>query len=1007
MSKDNILGRISLQPGQTLQIPSETISDIVRRLWKQKLFKNIQVDIKYLDDDKIELIFIVEENPIVVAIEYTGVKELSLDEVRKKSGLREGMILSDEILSLVRNNVLKYYELEGFFNAKLTYELITQTEGQVKLKVVISEQTRMVIEKIFFYGNTAFQGSELEWHLGETVTNNWWRNIFGRPRFKKEQFDKDKDILISFYKERGYRDIRIIKDSVSFSNDNEKIEIHIWLEEGPKYTIRNISWEGNHLYSSHVLSDILSIKKGDVYNAKLITERMSNPQEANISSLYSDRGYMTFRYDSQEKVLEGDSIDIKFFISEGDVFRIRHVNFEGNTRTKDHVIRRAIYLYPGDVFSRENIIRSIREIAQTNYFDPEKIIPNINPLIESKEVDISFGLTEKSSDTFNASIGWGPSLGITGSIGLSFKNFSAGDFFTWKGFYGDGQIIELKVDLGQYYGYRTFSASFTEPWAFGTPLSLSGGAYYTYYIISTSTQSYQVIGVSTSVGRRLPWPDDTFTASITLRYQYLCGSITNFGVNRNITQASEFSIIASISRNSVANPIYPRGGSEYTWTGQISGGPFLPGEISFWKTTFTAKIYQRIIGDLVFVSGGEFGFLNKFKDNDIVSYVDYFHMGGGGLSTIKTIPLRGYPDQNVGPINPEFSTNSYRDYSGKTYLKFSGELRHPIILNQSVSAYAVGFFEFGNVWSDVSAVNLTDLKKSIGFGLRIFLPIVGMLGLDYAYGFDKIPANPGDNNQGWRFVFTFGPFARAIAVWQVAYNVNDMAPSEFVGGIATRIIVLELAPVLTGIIVAGRVGASVAAELSSMKITEQLDALTVMGLHPYRYLAMPRLVASMLMMPVMVVFAILVAILGAFIASVGAFDITPTEFVKASRSFFFINDLLGGLTKSIAFGLLTATTGCYAGFNASLGSQGVGAATVKRNDATPAGNDATPAGNATTPAGVAVTYAGVAVTYAGVAVTPAGVAVTYAGVAVTPTGVAITPAGVAITPCLERVIERT
>jgi outer membrane protein insertion porin family len=518
--------------------------------------------------------------------------------------------------------------------------------------------------------------------------------------------------------------------------------------------IRNVKFEGNTVYPSELLEAVFGIKKGDVYNQKKIEERLRFSQEGgDISSLYLDRGYLAMRPDLEETVVAGDSVDLRIYISEGNPFRIRRVNIKGNTKTKDHVIRRELYTIPGDLFSRENIIRSIRQLAQLNYFDSEKINPDVQPLLQTEEVDITYELIEKQTDTFNASAGFSALLGFTGAIGFTFNNFSLQDITRGDAYtplpHGDGQRLDLQWQFGRF-NFNVLSLSFSEPWAFGTPTTLG-------FSIFDQRQNFgfefQQTGASLTIGRRLTWPDDYFRIDYTLRYQLNRGGFIQ--IANQPTVADEFSIIQVISRNSLDNPIFARRGSDVSLTAQISGGPFLPGSVDFYKFIFKNQWFTPIVGNLVFMFNSEFGYLGRFSESDFVFPQNFFFMGGSGISFIPTIPLRGYLDQSIGNFEPGLNIPT-----GNVYTKFTAEIRYPISLNPQATVFALLFAEGGNVWRRFGDVNLADLKRSAGIGLRLFLPIIGLVGLDYGFGFDPVISRPGQANQGWNFIFTFGQFAR-------------------------------------------------------------------------------------------------------------------------------------------------------------------------------------------------------------------------------------------------------
>ncbi len=755
LEERDVLARFPIEVGKTLSVPGPELSDAIKRLWRQRLFSDIKVEIEQKTFEGVFLVIVVREYPVLAEIVFEGNRTYSNEDLLKKVQLVRGATLTDQALESALRRLKRFYEEEGYLLTDIRYEVKESAGGRATVYFYIRESSYVTIERITWKGNKAFDNWSLNWYLEETKENNWWRNIFGRPRFDRKKFEEDKQKLLNnVYRANGYRDARIISDSIYYSEDRTKLFIDITVSEGPRYVVRNVKFEGNTVYPSEFLEAVFGIKTGDVYNQKKIEERLRFSQEGgDISSLYLDRGYLAMRPDLEETVVAGDSVDLRIYISEGNQFRIRHVNIKGNTKTKDHVVRRELYTVPGDLFSRENIIRSIRQLAQLNYFDAEKINPDVQPLPQTEEVDITYELIEKQTDTFNASAGFSAILGFTGAIGFTFNNFSLQDITRGDAYtplpHGDGQRLDLQWQFGRF-NFNVLSLSFSEPWAFGTPTTLG-------FSIFDQRQNFgfefQQTGASLSIGRRLTWPDDYFRIDYTLRYQLNRGGFIQ--IANQPTVADEFSIIQVISRNSLDNPIFARRGSDVSLTAQISGGPFLPGSVDFYKFIFKNQWFTPIVGNLVFMFNSEFGYLGRFSESDFVFPQNFFFMGGSGISFIPTIPLRGYLDQSIGNFEPGLNIPT-----GNVYTKFTAEVRYPISLNPQATVFALLFAEGGNVWRRFGDVNLADLKRSVGIGVRLFLPIIGLVGLDYGFGFDPVISRPGQANQGWNFIFTFGQFAR-------------------------------------------------------------------------------------------------------------------------------------------------------------------------------------------------------------------------------------------------------
>jgi len=759
IDEKDILARFSVKVGDEIRFPGGTeVADAIKRLWKQNLFSDIEVEISKETSEGIFLTLILKEYPILTEVIYQGNDEYDAEDLDKHISLQKGAPATPQSITGAKQRLNTFYEQEGYLRAKINSELKVDPANHATVVFTIEENSRVIIEKITFHGNTAFDNDELRGVMDETKQNTFWRSIFGRPVLDQEKFELDKDLLVSYYRENGYRDAQILRDSVSYSPSKEELYLDIFVSEGPKYVIRNIVWEGNTkpFATQDILEEQFGFKKGDVYNKKLLEERLNFSQNGDdVSSLYLDKGYLAFRPYMEESVVEGDSVDLRIYLSEGEQFTIRKVNITGNTKTKDHVIRRELYTRPGDLFSRQRIVRSVRELAQLNYFDQERINPDIKPDPKTSEVDVTYELIEKQTDTFNASAGYSASIGMTGSLGLTFNNFSIQDVFdgdAWSPIpHGDGQTLTFNWQFGNY-SYRNLSIGFTEPWAFGTPTSLGVNIY-------DITQDYgskiQQTGVSLTVGRRLTWPDDYFSISWTVRYQRNIGGFINFvSTNDQPDDATEVSLSQTIRRNSFDNPIYPRRGSDFSFTSQLSGGA-LPGSVNFYKFTGTNAWHTQVSGDLVLRMSNENGYVARFDDTDYIPYINFFYMGGSGISSLPTIQLRGYDDRSLGVYEP-----STELYTGRIYTKFSSELRYPLTLNPSATVYVLAFAEAGNLWDKPANVNFNELKRSVGFGIRVFLPIIGLIGLDYGYGFDPIPEYPDRESQGWNFQFVFGQFAQ-------------------------------------------------------------------------------------------------------------------------------------------------------------------------------------------------------------------------------------------------------
>ncbi len=769
LSEQELMASLPLKTMQRIAIPGAELSGALQYLWKLQLFSNITVEKNDLGQNNASLKFIVNELPVLDEVAFKGNKKFDSNELKKTAALVTGKKINEQELLTAANKIEKLYASKGYLTAEVEFNKQLVGKNHIKALFSISEGSKVAIEKITFHGNTAFNQKKLRGVFKETSQNSWWRKIFGTPKLDLDKFSEDKNLLVEFYRNNGYRDARVLRDSISYTNDKKGLFLDIYVDEGQKYHIRNITWSGNtkEFATTDILDKTFSIKKGDDYNSKLIQDRLNFSQDnSDISSIYLDRGYLSFKANLEEQVIKPDMIDLVISLREGEQFQLNTINIKGNTKTKDHVIRRELYTVPGDMFSRKNVVRSIRELSMLNYFDPEQITPDIEPNPETQTVDLTYNVTEKQTDTFNASVGYSGS-GFTGALGVTFNNFSLHDIFDPKSYnplpHGDGQQLGFQWQFGSN-NYRTLSLNFTEPWAFGGPTAVGFSAFKThsaYDYTNDNIDNPTVIdqyGTTLSIGRRLKWPDDYFSINWKLKYLHSNGgflSFINYTDPNAPSKADEFSITQTITRNSIDSPLFPRKGSKNSITGELAGGP-LPGTVDFYKFVGTSSWYFPITRNLVWNVSTQHGYLATFNDKDYIPFTEYFYMGGSGMSSLPTIPLRGYDDRSLGSMLGASSTTSTSLYAGKIYSKFTSELRYPLTMSQSVSIYALTFLEAGDLWENRDAVNFSDLKKSAGLGLRLYLPIIGQIGLDYGYGFDAVKSIPTKTKQGWSFMFSFG-----------------------------------------------------------------------------------------------------------------------------------------------------------------------------------------------------------------------------------------------------------
>lgn len=604
--------------------------------------------------------------------------------------------------------------------------------------------------------------------MKDTKTKKWYR-IFKSSKYKEADYKDDLDKVIDKYNESGYRDAKIIKDSMVVLND-KLIDILIKVYEGKQYFFRNITWSGNTKYSSKMLTQLLGIKKGDVYNKKLLNDNLFM-NERGIFSLYQDNGYLFSSINPIETSINGDSIDLEIQIYEGKIARINRVTVIGNTKTNDHVILREIRTKPGELYNRSKIIRTQRELATLGYFDPEKLNVNPTPHPEDGTVDLQYVVAEKPSDQIELSGGWGAQM-IVGTLGLSFNNFSLGNIFhkdAWSPLpTGDGQRLTLRAQSNGLY-YQGYNFSFVEPWLGGKkPNSLTVSFYHTIYSnglnkSSDNRQTMKISGAALGFGRRLKWPDDYFSLYHELNFQVY--TLDNYSYQQlfsyNNGQSNNFSFLTAFSRNSADQPIFPRRGSNFTVSLQLTPPYSLLKKnvdysqmteqekykwIEYHKWKFKGAWFTSLARKLVFESKGEFGFKGLYNRNIGPAPFEGFNVGGDGLMTynlygMETIALRGYENGSLTPSN-----------GGNIYDKFTFELRYLISPNPQATLYALTFFESGNAWHDFETYNPFDVYRSAGVGIRIFLPMFGKLGVDWGYGFDDVPNRPGANKGQFHFI---------------------------------------------------------------------------------------------------------------------------------------------------------------------------------------------------------------------------------------------------------------
>lgn len=814
----NVLIMLSgLKIGSRVEIPGEEITNAIKKLWEQGLFEDIRISATKIQGDIIFLDIYLLERPRLTKFAFQGVKKSEAEKLRDEMHLTRGDVVTDNLLVRIDNIITGYYSDKGYLDIDVNIIQITDTTkaNNVILEIKVDKNQRVRIFQINVHGNENMSVQKIKSTFKETKEKGLFRPLYGiegllvdvvwdvlqlkfpkmiedvqsyvnntlrfrifkSSKFIEDNYEDDLRNLISKYNGLGFRDAKIVRDSLSRNSDGT-LNIDVWINEGDRYYFGNITWVGNTKYTSEYLNSILRIQKGDVYNQELLTTNLQfNPSGFDVSSLYLDDGYLFFTVDPVEVLVENDSIDLEIRIREGKQATINKVEVKGNTKTNDHVVIREIKTRPGELFSREAIIRTVRELGQLKYFNPESIAPDVLPNPEDGTVDIVYSVEETSADQIELSGGWGYGR-IIGTLGVSFNNFSLRSVFrkgAWKPIpSGDGQKLSLRVQsYGR--GYISYSASFTEPWLGGRkPNAFSVSYYHSLYSnglprSDTNRAYFKINGLTFGLGQRLKWPDDFFTLyqAINLQRYDLHKYTTIFTFGDGTGNYNNFSYNIVLGRNSTApSYIYPRTGSNLSLSLELTP-PYsllndadytkMPDDekykwIEYHKWKFEASYFLEVAPKFVILGRLKYGFLGSYNSEIGITPFERFYLGGDGLSGYNNldgreiIGMRGYGNETLTPFYYQD-----RNVGGTVYCKYTLELRYPLSLNPSATIYALGFLEAGKAWLYHPEFNPFDLYRSAGFGMRVFLPMFGMLGLDWGYGFDDVPGLPGANGGQFHF----------------------------------------------------------------------------------------------------------------------------------------------------------------------------------------------------------------------------------------------------------------
>ncbi|HEU4470237.1 MAG TPA: POTRA domain-containing protein [Flavisolibacter sp.] len=841
-----VLSISGLQAGQKLTIPgSDVFSKAITNLWRQRFFSNVQIFITAVQDDFIDLELNVQERPKLGNFSFVGPKKSEREELQTKIQLVRGTIITENTRRNAIEIITKFYAEKGYKNVQVRIDEKTDPNfvNSLSLTFYVDKGSKVRVDEVRVFGNETVSDIKLKKQMKGTkemskatlnptetpspfgvndrisfkeyisdlgfLSPSKTRNfidpyfrfkLFAGAKFDQKKFEEDLDKVLAYYNSLGYRDAQIV-DTALYYNKQGNLLVDVKVEEGRKYYFGNITWKGNTKYSDSLLNALLGIEKGDIYNIDILNARLgkqlSQDGGTDISSLYVDDGYLFFSVDPVETAVYNDTIDYELRVREGTQARYRNIVITGNEKTKDYVVRRELRTRPGELFSRADIIRSSRELAALNYFNQEKINPNVVPNQEDGTVDVTWELEEKSSDQLELSAGWGGGVGLTGTLGVTFNNFSINNIFKKQAWdplpQGDGQRLSLRYQSNGR-AFSSYNFSFTEPWLGGKKrnsltLSLFHSKFSNAYDFTTGrfdkaksdTNYLKTTGISLSLGKQLKWPDDFFSLIYSLSYTRY--SLRNYPIFQGLSDGTSTNVSFKIGlqRSSVYDPTFPRSGSNFVASVQLtppysalnpdlvkSNNPYKNPEFHKWR--FNAEWFVPIgkaMGadknrQFVLKLAAKYGFMGRYNRKLDFSPFERFQLGGDGLTNnagllgYDIIALRGYPvfDNSNPSVNDPDQTNANRFFT--IFNKYQLELRYPLVTNPSSTIYALTFFDAANGWYSFKDYNPFRLRRSVGVGMRFFLPMFGLLGFDYGLGLDRL--QPGDNRlkNATRFTFMLG-----------------------------------------------------------------------------------------------------------------------------------------------------------------------------------------------------------------------------------------------------------
>lgn len=739
---ETIITLSGLKVGDDIQVPFDPkIQSAINNIWSRKQFSDVRIIVDNVTPAGVFLKISVEEYPRLNKLIIENNDEIDDYDIEEATNKIRGDIISNYELYLIEKRIERLYDEEGLSFAQAEAELVrTDTSIYNDVRVYIEEGIEFKVADINVNGNSIIDENDLIGAFEETKQKSWWR-IWRSAKFDEEKYEEDKQLLVDYYRSEGFIDANIKSDTVIYDEMEEEVTININVEEGQRVYVRNIDFDGNTVYPDFILRERLEFDKGDPYDMKKFEMNLlGNENQTDASSVYLDNGYLQARLEPKEIRIAPDTVDIVINVYENERYTINKVIIEGNSKTKDKVIRRELYTRPGDYFDRSAIIRSIRALGVLQYFNPEALQPDVRPSqTDATAVDIVYKVEERSTDTFNASIGFAGSFGLTGAVGLTFNNFSITE--PLKG--GGGQILNFNWEVGQITRYRTFSLGFTEPWLMDEPTTVGFNIFDTYYNFASLEQSRT--GISLNLGRRFKWPDDYWRGDWSLRYILNDNASSSFYYREG--KYSEITVGQRISRISLNNMFFPSRGSKFSLSNDFAMGSIGIGETDFLKSEFKFEMYNPLMKidkseRLVLMLSSQFGYITGLATDTTISQIELYRMGGNGLGGFNVTPLRGYPDNEVGSRT-----------GNRLLAKHTAELRFAVSLDP-MPIYLYAFAEAGNVWTDLNRSDIFDLKRAAGVGIQMMVNPIGIIGFSYGYGFDTYGVD--NKKSGWQFLFHLG-----------------------------------------------------------------------------------------------------------------------------------------------------------------------------------------------------------------------------------------------------------